>query len=155
MTTLNTQGNLKLPLLSHASSTLQDYKETSADSLRTVRTVSLRSVLLEPQHGGCCDTSMGDGYARGCLRRGEEYETAAGAQKAAPTGGEPPTGDRGDVIPWLSYAASGGRAIAINLMPRRMHLTVLSSRGWISTSRSTMKPFSRVTKFFFGCHIMV
>ena len=92
---------------------LQNYKETSAESLLTVRTVSLRSVLLEPQHGGCCDTSMGDGYARGCLRRGEEYETAAGAQKAAPTGGEPPTGDHGDVIPWLSYAASGGHAKAI------------------------------------------
>ena len=55
---------------------------------------------------------MGDGYARGCLRRGEEYGNAAGAQEAAPTGGEPPTGDRGNVIPWLSYAASGGHVIA-------------------------------------------
>ena len=90
---------------------------------------------------------MDDGYARGCLRCGEEYGNAAGAQEAAPTGGEPPTGARGVVIPWLSYAASGGHVIAINLMSRRIHLTVLSSRGWISTT------FKKHYEALFSCDL--
>ena len=40
VTTPNAKGNFKLPLLSHASSTLQDYKKTSAETLRSARAIT-------------------------------------------------------------------------------------------------------------------
>ena len=72
----------------------------------------LCSFLSELQHVQCCYASMGDEYACGCLRRGEEYEKEKGAHKMAPTGGKP-TSSHSDVFPWLSDAASGGHAKAI------------------------------------------